>query len=244
MHDAGGMTASRKDELETTLEPQQGNDLSDVEREDNEGSPKCSEDITLLKLDSTASEGELLLKVFPTDSVGNVSEGEKVHCKAVVGVQTGTSSVEDRFEEESNSSSMNRDCGLLETCLVLRHVNDRPDSKNYPEMEQDATFKEFRSVEGPESGFVRGSADTLARQSIGAGKPKGKGCRKGSAQAHLNCRVADDKTKEDPDQPTVIASSPAAASTDHPTSAALASPMPNRPLLNSPPSLGCTTEQQ
>ncbi|KAH8039546.1 hypothetical protein HPB51_007448 [Rhipicephalus microplus] len=57
-------------ELETTLELQQGNDLSEVEKEDDEGSPKGSEDITLLKPDSTASEVELLLKSFPTDRVG------------------------------------------------------------------------------------------------------------------------------------------------------------------------------
>ncbi|KAH8026367.1 hypothetical protein HPB51_020351 [Rhipicephalus microplus] len=63
------------DELETTLEPQQGNDLSDVKREDNEGSPNRSEHITLLKPDSTVSEGELRLKVSPTDSVGNATEG-------------------------------------------------------------------------------------------------------------------------------------------------------------------------
>ncbi|KAH8033494.1 hypothetical protein HPB51_013353 [Rhipicephalus microplus] len=127
-------------ELETILEPQQGNYFLDVEREDIEGSPKCSEHITLLELYSTASEGELLLKVFPTDSVGNASEGEKVHCEAVVGVQTGASSVEDRFEEKSNPNSMNRDCGLLATCLVQRRVNERPDGKNYPDIEQDATF--------------------------------------------------------------------------------------------------------
>lgn len=48
--------------------------------------------------------------------------------------------MEDRFEEKSNPSSMNRDCVLLETCLVQRHVNDRPDGKNYPEIEEDANF--------------------------------------------------------------------------------------------------------
>ncbi|KAH8008740.1 hypothetical protein HPB51_003387 [Rhipicephalus microplus] len=191
----GGVIA-QIDELETTLEPQQGNDLSDVEIEDDEGSPKYSEDITLLNPDSTASEGELLLKAFRTDRVGNVSEGEKIHCEAVVGVQTGTSSVEDRFEENSNPSSMKRDCVLLETCLVQRHVNDLQDGKNYPENEQYANFQEFRSVEGPESGIVRGSADKLARKSNEAGKQKGKGCIKGGAQAQLNCRVADDATRE------------------------------------------------
>lgn len=61
------------DELETTLKPQQGNDLLEVERKDDEGSPNCSEDITLWKRDSTASEGDLLLKKFPTDRVENIS---------------------------------------------------------------------------------------------------------------------------------------------------------------------------
>ncbi|KAH8024569.1 hypothetical protein HPB51_025488 [Rhipicephalus microplus] len=191
-----GGVIKQKNERETTLELKQGNDLSDVEREDNESSPKCSEDITLMKPDSTASEGELLLKVFPTDSVGNVSEGEKVHCEAVVGVQTGTSSVEGRFEEMSNPSSMNRVFVVLETCLVQQHVNDRPEAKNYPQIEKNANFQEFRSVEGPDSGFVRGCADKLARQSNAAGKLEGKGCRNGGAQAHLNCRVADDATRE------------------------------------------------
>ncbi|KAH8025581.1 hypothetical protein HPB51_010039 [Rhipicephalus microplus] len=183
-------------ELETMLEPQQGNYFSDVEREDDKGSPKCSEDKTLLKPDSTASEGELLLKAFPTDRVGNVSEGEKVHCEAIVGVQTGTSSVEDRFEEKSNPSSMNRACVGLETCLVQRHVNGWPDAKNYPEIEKDANFHEFRSVKGPASGFVRGSADKLARLRNGADKSKEKGCRKSGSQAHLTCRIADDTTRQ------------------------------------------------
>ncbi|KAH8038166.1 hypothetical protein HPB51_024306 [Rhipicephalus microplus] len=141
------------DELERTLEPRQVKYLSDIKREDK-CSPKCSEDIPLLKPDRTARESEPLLKVFPTDSVGNASEGENVHCEAVVGVQTGTSSVEDRFEEEPNPSSMNKACELLETCLVQRHVNDPPGGKNYPEIEQDANFQKFRSVEEPEFGFV------------------------------------------------------------------------------------------
>ncbi|KAH8018331.1 hypothetical protein HPB51_002779 [Rhipicephalus microplus] len=141
------------DELETTLEPQQEHYFSDVEREDDKGSPKCSEDITLLKPDSTAREGELLLKVFPTDSVGNASEGEKVQFEAVIGVQIGTGSVDDRFEEKSNPSSINRASVVLETCLLQRHVNDRPEAKNYPEIQKDTNFQEFRSVEGPASGF-------------------------------------------------------------------------------------------
>lgn len=76
------------------------------------------------------------------------------------------------------------------------HASDRPDDKNFLNIEKDANFQEYRSLEGPASGFVRSSADKLARQSNRAGKLKGKGCRKGGAQAHLNCRVADDATRE------------------------------------------------
>ncbi|KAH8035893.1 hypothetical protein HPB51_010645 [Rhipicephalus microplus] len=112
------------DELEITLEPQQRNDHSQVEREDKKGSPKCSKDVTLLKPNSTASEGELLFELFPTDSLGNATEGQKVNCEAVVGVTTCASSVEDLFEEKSNLSCMKRACVVLDTYLVQRHVND------------------------------------------------------------------------------------------------------------------------
>ncbi|XP_075738852.1 uncharacterized protein LOC119163032 isoform X2 [Rhipicephalus microplus] len=49
---------------------------------------------------------------------------------------------------------------------------------------------------------------------------------------------------QDPGQPTVIASSPAAASESSPNLCCPGQPYAHRALLNSPPSLGCITELQ
>ncbi|KAH8010008.1 hypothetical protein HPB51_024358 [Rhipicephalus microplus] len=62
------------DELETTLEPPEGSDPSDVESEDNEGSSKCSEDIALLELDSTAKEGRDPLFGAPYSDASRLNE--------------------------------------------------------------------------------------------------------------------------------------------------------------------------